>query len=64
MWEILEEAYDLSDMSADKLERHRHLVDVALRHAFDRLGELGIVDIADELRVAGTYGGVSAAAAP
>ena len=58
MWEILEETYDLSDMSADKLERHRHLVDVALRHAFDRLGELGIVDIADEVRVPGTYGGV------
>lgn len=58
MWGLLADEYDLSDVPADKLDHHRHLVDVALRDAFDRLGELGIVEIADEVRTAGKYGGV------
>jgi hypothetical protein len=58
MWDGLENEYDLSDVPADKLDHHRDLVEVALRRAFDRLGELGIVEIADEVRTPGRYGGV------
>ncbi len=58
MWDVLEDEYDLSDVPADKLEHHRGLVEQALRHALDRLLELGIVELADEVRTVGKYGGV------
>jgi hypothetical protein len=58
MWDVLEDEYDLSDVPADKLAHHRSLVENALRHALDRLDELGIVRIDDEVRTAGKYGGV------
>lgn len=58
MWNVLQDEYDLSDVPADKLAHHRSLVENALRHALDRLEELGIVEILDEVRTAGKYGGV------
>ena len=58
MWDVLQDEYDLSDVPADKLDYHRHLVEVGLRHAMDRLAELGIVENTDEVRTAGKYGGV------
>ncbi len=57
-WEVLEDEYDLTDVPTDKLDYHRHLVDVSLRSALDRLGELGIVEFADEVRTPGIHGGV------
>lgn len=48
-WDRLLDVYDLSDVPADKLERHRGYVDSALRLAFDLLAELGIVTIAGEV---------------
>ena len=58
MWDVLQDEYDLSNVPADKLDHHRHLVEVGLRHAMDRLAEFGIVDNTDEVRTAGKYGGV------
>ena len=58
MWDVLQDAYDLSDIPADKLAHHRRLVERALRNALDRLAELGIVEITDEVRTPGKYGGV------
>lgn len=58
MWDVLQDEYDLSDVPADKLDHHRDLVEYALRDAFDRLGELGTVEIADEVRNPGKYGSV------
>jgi hypothetical protein len=58
MWGLLQDEYDLSDVPADKLEHHRGLVENALRDALDRLAELGIVEVADEVRTAARYGGV------
>ncbi len=57
-WAGLHEAFDLSDVPADKLRFHRGGVDVSLRDAFDRLAELGVVAIADEVGVHDDYGGV------
>ena len=58
MWDLLQDEYDLSDVPAAKLEFHRHSVDVALRRALDRLGELGLVEIADEARTPRPHGGI------
>jgi hypothetical protein len=58
MWDVLQDEYDLSDVPTDKLESHRGSVETALRDALDRLAELGIVEIADEIRSPGRYGGV------
>lgn len=58
MWNVLQDEYDLSDVPADKLAHHRHLVENATRHALDRLAELGIVEIADEILTPTKYGGV------
>ena len=58
MWDVLEDEYDLSDVPADKLAHHRSLVESALRHALDRLEELGIVEVAEEIRTTGKYGTV------
>jgi DNA-binding transcriptional ArsR family regulator len=58
MWGVLEDEYDLSDVPADKLAHHRILVENALRHALDRLEELGIVKVAEEIRTTGKYGTV------
>jgi hypothetical protein len=57
VWRDLNATYDLADVAPDKLEFHRSLVDSALRRAFDRLAELGIVTIADEIRTATEFGG-------
>ncbi len=58
MWDVLHDEYDLSDVPPDKLDLHRGSVESALRGALDRLAELGIVEIADEIRSPGKYGGV------
>ena len=58
MWGVLQDRYDLSDVPPEKLAFHRRLVESALRRDFDRLAELAIVDVADEVRVDGPYGTV------
>ena len=58
MWDLLQDEYDLSDVPETKLDFYGHLVDVALRRAFDRLGELGLVEIIDEARTFGPHDGV------
>jgi hypothetical protein len=55
-WESLQETYDLSDVPESKLEFHRGLVTGALRTAFDRLVELGVLAIVDEERTVDEYG--------
>lgn len=55
-WQGLNVAFDLPDVAADKLEFHRSLVESALRSAFDRFAELGIVTIADEVCTTTQYG--------
>jgi hypothetical protein len=49
MWAVLLDEYDLSDVPPDKLAFHRRLVDSALRGAFDRLAELGVVELTGEV---------------
>lgn len=55
MWHVLEEEYDLSDVPPHKLDHHRDLVTSSIRLALDRLEELGIVEIADEVRTPRKY---------
>jgi hypothetical protein len=43
IWDDLLDAYDLDDVEPRKLEFHRDLVNHALRRAFERLEELGVV---------------------
>ncbi len=56
-WHDLNATFNLSDVPTDKLEFHRRLVDSSLRDALDRLTELGVVVIADEIRSPTRYGG-------
>lgn len=56
-WHDLNATFDLSDVPADKLEFHRGLVGSSLRDALDRLAEVGVVVIADEIRSPTRYGG-------
>ena len=56
-WRELNAIYDLADVEPDKLEFHRRLVDSAVRRAFDRLAELGIVTITDEIHTPTEFGG-------
>jgi hypothetical protein len=49
MWDLLQDEYDLSEVPADKLEFHRHSVDVALDRAGDPDGWIRLLHTVVEL---------------
>ncbi len=55
-WQDLNYAFDIPDVDSHNLEFQRSLVEFMLRNAFDRLAEMGIITIADEVRTPTRYG--------
>lgn len=61
MWRHLNNLYVLDDVPADKLRFHKDLVERSLRRAFDRLAELGTVQVSDVVETPTAYGGTDLA---
>jgi len=55
-WAYLNDVFDIPDVAVEKLDYRRSSVEFMLRNAFDRLAEMGIITIADEVHTPTHYG--------